>query len=36
MVDLVINIICIAFTIAGIIAIALVIIDLFRGDEKND
>lgn len=34
MVDTVINVICIGFTIAGIIAIALVIIDLFKGDEK--
>lgn len=34
MVDTVINVICIGFTIAGIIAIVVVFIDLFKGDEK--
>lgn len=34
MVDTVINVICIGFMVLGLLAIVLICIDLFKGDEK--
>ena len=35
MVDLIINIVCITFIILGLLALLIVLIDVFRGDDEK-
>lgn len=35
-VDSIINVVCITFTILGIIALVVILIDLFKGEDEED